>query len=90
MCVSSDKGGGGVREVAPPDIRTIEGIIPADYQQRGGRCRFNMINRQIIIYFTVKKIQEIKKNGYAAATKVLCLYLHFLPLLAVIAHYLVT
>ena len=31
-----------------------------------------------------------KKNGYAAATKVLCLYLHFLPLLAVIAHYLVT
>ena len=81
--------------MAPPDTRTLEGIIPADYQQiivpyLNGRCRFNMINRQIIIYFTVKKVQEIKKNGYAAATKVLCLCLHFLPLLAVIAHYLVT
>ena len=27
-----DKGGG---EVAPPDTRTLEGIIPADYQQGG-------------------------------------------------------
>ena len=39
--------------------------------------------------FESKKLQEIK-NGYAAATKVLCLYLYFLPLLAAIAHYLVT
>ena len=25
----------GVREVAPPDTCTLEGIIPADYQQGG-------------------------------------------------------
>ena len=43
-----------------------------------------MINRQIIIHFTVRKSK--KKDGYTAATKVLCLYLHFLPLLAVIGH----
>ena len=24
-----------MREVAPPDTRTLEGIIPADYQQGG-------------------------------------------------------
>ena len=30
------KGRGGVREVAPLDTRTLEGIIPADYQQGGG------------------------------------------------------
>ena len=42
-----------------------------------------MINHQLIIYFTVKKYK--KKNGYAAATKDLCLYLHVLPLIAVIA-----
>ena len=47
-----------MREVAPPDTCTLEGIIPADYQQREGRCRFNMINRQIIIYFTVKKYKK--------------------------------
>ena len=83
-----------MREVGPPDTRTLEGIIPADYQQGGGgggRYHFNMINRQTIIYFTVKKYKKKKQtNGYAAATKVLCLYLHFLPLLAVIAHYLIT
>ena len=40
--------------------------------------------------FYSKKVQVIKKNGYYAATKLLFLYLHFLPLLAVIATYLVT
>ena len=37
-----------------------------------------MINRQIIIYFTVKKVQEIKKNGYAATTKVLFIFTFFI------------
>ena len=34
-CGLADIRGGGVREVAPPDTRTLEGIIPADYQQEG-------------------------------------------------------
>ena len=29
------RGGGGVREVATPDTHTLDGIIPADYQQGG-------------------------------------------------------
>ena len=88
MCVSSDKGGEGVREVAPPDTRTLEGIIPADYHQLQVQFQYDKSSDNNIFYS--KKVQEIKKNGYSAATKVLCLYLHLLPLLAVIAHYLVT
>ena len=41
----------------------------------------------LVTYFLciyTQKVQEIKKNGYAA-TKILCLYLHFLPLLAIIS-----
>ena len=39
-------------------------------------CQYDKSSDNNIFYG--KKVQEIKKkNGYAAATKVLCLYMHF-------------
>ena len=60
--VSSDKGGGGMREVAPPGTSTLEGIITADFQQGGGgRCRFKYDKSSDNIFYS-KKVQEIKKR----------------------------
>ena len=65
--------------MAPPDTRTLEGIIPTAYQQMGGGgqvpFQYDKSPDNNIVY--IKKVQEIKKNGYAAAPKVLCLILHF-------------
>ena len=55
LCVSSDKGGGGVREVAPPDTRTLEGIIPADYQQGRGHVPFQYDKSSDNIFYSKKK-----------------------------------
>ena len=55
------KGGGGVKEVAPPDTCTLEGIIPADYQQRGGQVPFQYDKSSDNIFYS-KKVQEIKKT----------------------------
>ena len=53
-----------MREVVPPDTRTLEGIISADYQQ-GGRgvqvpCQYDKSSDNNIFYS--KKVQEKKTD----------------------------
>ena len=50
--------------MAPPDTRTLEwyNSYLLIISRGGGRCHFNMINRQLIIYFTVKKYKKKKKR----------------------------
>ena len=47
--------------MAPPDTRTLEDIIPADYQQRG-QVPFQYDKSSDNNIFYSKKVQEIKKK----------------------------
>ena len=50
-----------MNEVAPPDTRTLEGIIPADYQQGDQvTCQYDKSSDNNIFYS--KEVQEIKKK----------------------------
>ena len=59
----SGGGGGVVREVAPPESWYPHpwGHNTCWLSAGGTRCRVNMINRQIIIYFTVRKSKKKKR-----------------------------
>ena len=91
LCVGRDKGGG-VKEVAVSRVKkTIRNWLLTTLFMEVF-YGYYMLVRYIATFcahianiFYSKKVQEIKKNGYAAATKVLCLYLHFWPLLAIIS-----
>ena len=53
-----------MREVAPPDARTREGIIPADYQKGGGGGQdpFQYDKSSDNNIFYSKKVQEKKMD----------------------------
>ena len=53
--------------MAPPDTRTLEGIIPADYQQRGVPFQYDKWSDNNLFYS--KKVQEIKKKRICCCYK---------------------
>ena len=74
--------------MAPPDTRTLEGIIPADYQQGRGQVPFQYDKSSDNNIFYSKKVKK-KKDMQLLQRFYVYIYI-FLPLLAVIVHYLVT